>query len=151
MSLSSTETAREVLGVVPLVMCAVRSEMRRFRKGGVSVPQFRALGVVHRRPGVSLSDVAEHIGLTLPSMSRMIDGLVERKLMTRRHDPADRRRVTLEITARGRGLWQSAYDFTEAALAARMSTLAESERAAVSRAMLILQKLFTRGEAGDCR
>jgi hypothetical protein len=46
------------------------------------MPQFRTLAVIDRNANASLSDVTEHIGLTLPSMSKLVDGLVARKLAT---------------------------------------------------------------------
>ena len=149
MTCSRKETARQVLEVVPLVMRTVRTEMRRHRAHDLSVPQFRALGFVQRRPGTSLSDVAEHIGLTLPAMSKLIDGLVARKLMTRRGHADDRRRMTLELTARGAALLQTSRESTHAALAERLSQLSESDRAAVVRAMHILQPLFAHETTSD--
>jgi DNA-binding MarR family transcriptional regulator len=149
MTCSRKETARQVLEVVPLVMRTVRTEMRRHRAHDLSVPQFRALGFVQRRPGASLSDVAEHIGLTLPAMSKLIDGLVTRKLMTRRGHADDRRRVTLELTARGAALLQTSRESTHAALAERLSQLSESDRAAVVRAMHILLPLFAHETTSD--
>ena len=90
---SPEECARQVLEAVPLVMLAIRTEMRRHRGSDLSVPQFRVLVYLNRHAGASLSDIAEHMGLTLPSMSKMIDGLVLRGLVLRRTNPADRRRV----------------------------------------------------------
>ena len=49
----------------------------------LSVPQFRTLLFLRRHPGASLSEVAEHIGLTLPSISKMIDRLEARDLLAR--------------------------------------------------------------------
>jgi len=149
MTCSRKETARQVLEVIPLVMRTVRTEMRRHRAHDLSVPQFRALGFVQRRPGASLSDVAEHIGLTLPAMSKLIDGLVARKLMTRRGHSDDRRRVMLELTARGAALLQTSRESTHAALAERLSQLSESDRAAIVRAMHILQPLFAHETTSD--
>jgi DNA-binding MarR family transcriptional regulator len=149
MTCSRKETARQVLEVVPLVMRTVRTEMRRHRAHHLSVPRFRALGFVQRCPGASLSDVAEHIGLTLPAMSKLIDGLVTRKLMTRRGHADDRRRVTLELTARGAALLQTARESTHVALAERLSQLGESDRAAIVRAMHILQPLFAHETTSD--
>jgi MarR family transcriptional regulator for hemolysin len=140
------ETAREILGVVPLVMRTVRSEMRRRSTFKLSVPQFRTLGFVHRHAGASLSEVAEHIGLTLPSMSRLIDGLVERKLMLRGGHVDDRRRITLELRARGRALLESAREAAQASLAVRLSELSEADRATIVQAMRKLHPLF--GAAG---
>jgi DNA-binding MarR family transcriptional regulator len=149
MAASSKETARDILEVVPAVMRTVRAKMRESGALNLSVPKFRTLGFIVRHRGTSLSDVAEHIGLTLPSMSKLIDGLVERKLVVRQSHPNDRRRITLELTGRGRTLWQSARESTQASLAERMSVLSESERATIVRAMRILHPLFTRKRAGD--
>ena len=140
---SPKETARELLGTMPLVMRTVRAEMRSHRTLDLSVPQFRTLGFVHRHAGTSLSDVAEHIGLARPSMSKLIDGLVGRKLMVRHDHPDDRRRITLELNARGRALWLSAYAYTQASLADRLSTLSRGEQTTVAHAMQILQHLFS--------
>ena len=148
MPISSIETARQVLDVVPAIMRAVRSDMRESATLNLSVPQFRALGFIHHRPGTSLSDVAEHIGLTLPSMSKLIDGLVERKLVARSSHADDRRRITLELTPRGCSVWQSARESTQAALAEKMATLTETDRASVVHAMRILQPLFA-GKRND--
>lgn len=149
MSYSSRETAREVLEVVPLIMRTVRTEMRGSSAHDLSVPQFRTLGFVHRHPGTSLSDVAEHIGLTLPSMSKLIDGLVERKLIVRESRANDRRCITLALTARGRTLLDCAHESTQMSLAERLSALRDSERATVVRSMRMLHPLFARAKTED--
>ena len=145
------ETARAVLEVAPLVMRTVRDEMRNAGALNLSVPQFRTLGFVARNPQTSLSAVAEHIGLALPSISKLVDGLVDRKLVLRQSHSDDRRRITLELTARGDTLLQSAHASTQTALAKRLSALSESDRATIVRAMQILQPLFTRGKSEVCK
>jgi len=151
MPTSPKDTARAVLDVAPLVMRTIRAEMRNAGTLNLSVPQFRTLGFVARNPQTSLSAVAEHIGLALPSMSKLVDGLVERKLVLRQSHSDDRRRITLELTARGDALLQSAHASTQTALAKRLSTLSESERATVVCAMQILQPLFARGKSDVCK
>jgi len=145
------DTARAVLEVAPLIMRTVRTEMRNAGVLNLSVPQFRTLGFVAHHPQTSLSAVAEHIGLALPSMSKLVDGLVELKLVLRQSHSDDRRRITLELTARGDALLQSARASTQNALAKRLSELSESERATVVRAMQILQPLFARGKSDVCK
>ena len=151
MPISPKDTARAVLEVVPLVMRTVRAQMRDASALNLSVPQFRTLGFVARNPRTSLSDLAEHIGLALPSMSKLVDGLVERKLLIRQSYSDDRRRITLELTARGDTLLQSAHASTQAALAEWLSGLGESDRATVVHAMQILQPLFARGKSVACK
>jgi len=73
----SQTCASEVLETAPMVMQAIRGEMRAQRpSSSLSLPQFRTLVYLENHPGASLAQVAEHIGLTPPSMSRLIDGLV---------------------------------------------------------------------------
>lgn len=143
MAVTAHETAGELLDVVPRIMRAVRVEMRRHRAADLSVPEFRTLGFLSRHAGASLSDVADHIGLTLPSMSKLIDGLVGRKLITREFDLTDRRRVTLTVTARGRAILEAARVPTQSYLAELLSALSPTERATVAQAMRVLRPLFT--------
>ena len=135
--------AQEVLEVIPLVMRTIRAEMRRHRTADLSVPQFRTLAFVDRNGNASLSDVAEHIGLTLPSVSKIVDGLVTRKLVTRQTAPEDRRRMTLALTTRGRSALQATREATRACLAEDLATLTERERETIMQAMTILRPVYT--------
>ena len=139
---SPDECARQILEAVPMVMRAIRSEMRSHRGADLSVPKFRVLIFLNRHEGASLSVIAEHLGLTLPSMSKMIDGLVARNMVTRQMDPKDRRRVTLVLTALGRSSMQSAYKATESRLAERLVVLPAAERRVIIEAMQVLASIF---------
>ncbi len=52
----------------------------------------------------ALKPVAEGLGLSLPSVSRAVDGLVRAGLVARVEDPADRRQRLLSLTADGERL-----------------------------------------------
>lgn len=142
---SPNECARQILDAVPMVMAAIRTEIRSHRSSELSVPQFRVLIFLNRHAGASLSDMAEYLGLTLPSMSKMIDGLVARNMVTRQMDPEDRRRVPLVLTALGRKAMQSAYKATESHLAERLAALPASERRIIIKAMRVLASIFGSG------
>src|SRR5512141_267802 len=135
-------TAQQVLDAVPLVMRTIRAQLRRHRRDDISVPQFRAMGYINLNDGASLSDLASHIGLTLPSMSKLIDGRVSRKLVTRSAHTGDRRRICLSLTPLGREQLKAAHQSTEKFLAARMSALADEDLTTISHAMNILKGLF---------
>jgi DNA-binding MarR family transcriptional regulator len=135
--------AQEILEVVPAVMRIIRAEMRRHRTADLSVPQFRTLAFIDRNADASLSDVAEHIGLTLPSISKIVDGLVTRKLVARRMHPTDRRRMTLTLTARGQTALQSSRAATRACLAEDLAALSDRQREIVTQALEILRPIFT--------
>ncbi|MEW5957650.1 MAG: MarR family transcriptional regulator [Chloroflexota bacterium] len=143
MSVSPDEVAQEVLEIVPLIMRVIRTEMRRNRTPDLSVPQFRALAYLQHHPDASLSAIAEHIGLTLPSMSKLIDGLVGRGLVIREIAPADRRRVRLALSEPGQAMFHSVRTATLAYLAQRLATLSPDERNTVILAMQVLRPIFT--------
>ncbi len=134
--------AREVLETAPLIMSAVRTEMRRAGGLTLSIPQFRTLLYIGRHPATSLSAVAEHIGLTLPSMSKLVDGLVAGKLADRGESREDRRRLTLSLTARGSGVLERVREAALRSMVKRLSALSAPERAEVAHAMRRLQGLF---------
>ncbi len=134
--------AGHVLDTVPPIMQFIRGEMRRHRALGISVPQFRVLTFLERRPGGSLSDAAERVGLSLPAMSRLIDGLVDRGLLTREDSATDRRRVSLRITEAGRNVVRTAQEGAQARLADALAALSPKERAQIVEAMEILRPIF---------
>ncbi|HEX8992070.1 MAG TPA: MarR family transcriptional regulator [Anaerolineales bacterium] len=134
--------AQQVLDAVPVVMRTIRGQLRSHRSADISVPQFRAMGYIDRNDGASLSDLASHIGLTLPSMSKLVDGLVSRKLVRRVSHLRDRRRICLSLTPLGREELRKAHRFTEKYLADQMSGLNDAELQTITRAMQVLKSLF---------
>jgi len=144
---SAEECAREILDDVPLAMRSIRAQLRKSGAIEVSIPQFRTLVFISRHSGASLSDAADHIGLTLPSMSTMIDGLVTRNLVIRRTDPHDRRRMTLTLTERGRTTLRGARESTLTYLSELLRNIPTSDRATLVRGMQILKSIFTKEAA----
>jgi DNA-binding MarR family transcriptional regulator len=145
MSVPADECARQVLEAIPMVMHAIRRDMRNYRGFDLSVPKFRVLIFLNRHEGASLSEIAEHLGLALPSMSKLIDGLVSRDMVIRQMDPGDRRRVTLALTTLGRTAMQSAYEAAAARLAQRLAAVPAPRRRTILEAMQILESAFGSG------
>lgn len=144
--------AQQVLEAVPLVMRTIRGQLRSHRSADITVPQFRTMGYIDQNDGASLSDLATHIGLTLPSMSKLIDGLVSRKLVTRTTHHLDRRRICLSLTPLGRDELREAHSSTEKYLADAMSGLDASELKTLAQAMQVLKGLFgqeLKAESGE--
>ena len=143
MPLASDVCAREVLDTVPMVMGAIRATMRAHRAADLSVPQFRALGFLNRHPGASLGDIADHIGLTLSAISRLVDDLVERGLVLRETSPTDRRYITLALTPEGRLMLETMRQATQVDLMARLASLSDDEQATIVAAMGALRRVFS--------
>jgi len=139
------ESARKLLEVVPIIMQDIRSEMRHRRPLDLTVPQFRALAFVNRNEGASLWQVAHHMGLTPPSASRLVDGLIARDLMRREGHPADRRRVRLTVTDRGRAMLEASTKGTLSYLEDKLSGLDADSRAVIDKAAEALRTVFATG------
>ncbi len=140
---SPKSCAGEVLDAVPLVMQSIRVHMRRSRGPGISVPQFRVLTFLNGTEGASLSAVADRVGLSLPAMSRLIDGLVERRFIQREESEMDRRFVVLRLTSEGKELVHTARSATQAHLAVALESLTPAQRAQVAMAMHLLRGVFS--------
>lgn len=135
--------AHELMDTAPQIMQAIRVEMRRGRGSDISVPQFRTLRFIQRTPNSSLSSLADHLGLTLPSVSKLIDGLVKQKLVSRQESTTDRRCLTLALTTAGASIVNSARESAQANLAKKLSNLPEVELEAICQAMQLLRPIFS--------
>jgi DNA-binding MarR family transcriptional regulator len=120
--------AREVLDVIPYAMRRIREEMRARRGADLSIPQFRSLLFLQRHPGAALRDVADHLGRTPPTVSKMAAGLVSRGLIERPDSTVDRRKVELRLTARGNTLIDRVRGETVAKFVEQLEKLQPAER-----------------------
>lgn len=132
-----------MLDGLPPIMWFIRRQVRRHRSHRLSVPQYRALCLLDRIPNASLSEVAEHLGATLPTASRMVSNLVNKGLLERKSSPEDRRQMSLQLTPKGRTAYEGAQRETQQSLAAEVANLTEAQRATVAEAMRVLNDVFT--------
>ena len=136
--------ARHLLDTVPLVMRVIRQHMRGHRSG-LTVPQFRTLCFASSAEGSSLSAASDFIGLSLPAMSRLVDGLVEQGLMERKPCADDRRHVRLSVTRDGDAALREARGLAQARLAEAVNRLSPRQRAAIVDTMQTLRDVLYPG------
>jgi DNA-binding MarR family transcriptional regulator len=136
------QCAEAVVETVPLVMQAVRAELRRSPAVTLSQAQLRALGYLGRHADSPLSALAEALGLGLPTASRLMDGLVRGGYVERQTAARDRRCARLALTGAGREALEAALAQVQAALTADLDALADEEVTAVATAMGALRRIF---------
>lgn len=134
--------AHELMDTAPQIIQTIRSEMRRGRGSDISIPQFRTLAFIERNPDSSLSILAEHLGLTLPSVSKLVDGLVIQKMIIRQASTADRRRLTLVLTKAGDSIVNSARAGAQVNLTNKLGSLTTAELETIHQAMQLLRPIF---------
>ncbi|MBK5224242.1 MAG: winged helix-turn-helix transcriptional regulator [Acidimicrobiia bacterium] len=86
----------------------------------LSLPQYRMLIFLSEVGSSAATSMAGKLGVSRPSVTALVDGLVARDLAHRTADPVDRRRVAHTITAKG----ESALVDADAAVARRLEELA---------------------------
>jgi DNA-binding MarR family transcriptional regulator len=102
----------------------------------LSISQIRILHLLTREvENASLKVLADAIGLSLPAVSRSIDGLVHRDLVTREENAADRRLKTVRATPQALALVDRLMELRLAGIADFVSTLTPEERAQLAAAL----------------
>ena len=140
----TSKCADQLLEITPLVWRRIRAEMRRRTLPSLSVPEFNALNFIGRHPEASLNVVAEHLGLTAPTTSKLIQKLVSNGIVDRT-SALDRRRVCLSLTESGRAALAAARAETRDQLAERLNSLSSQELDELSTSLLVLGKAFSQG------
>jgi DNA-binding MarR family transcriptional regulator len=134
--------ARQVMETVPQVFQSIKAEMRQGRGADLSIPQFRTMRFIQRNADSSLSSLAEHLGLTLPSVSKLVDGLVKQELLIRQEAVSDRRCLSLALTPAGEAIVDAAREAAQARLEQTLGGLSDGELETVCQAMELLRLLF---------
>lgn len=78
----------------------------------LSLPQYRILMFLDEGAAVA-SKLADHLAVSRPSVTAVVDGLVARGLVERRHDEQDRRRVGHTLTSEGARVLEAADEAVE--------------------------------------
>jgi len=105
----------------------------------LSLTQLRALHVLaYDVDQASLKELSEQIGISLPAVSRAVDGLVQRALVTRAEDTADRRMKQVRATPAATELVERLMELRLAGIDEFVGTLSARERARLTSAMALL-------------
>lgn len=106
--------------------------------GDVSVVQLRALTVLEHLGQANLGDLADRMGVTPSTTSRLVDRLVVAGLVERATAEHSRREVALRLTTHGRATLQRYDDLRLAALQGLLAALPDPEREVALQGLLVL-------------
>jgi len=144
---SSAERIAEVAGldgvsrdlgliVRHLLWSTNREFFTSLQEAGISFSQLKCLGLLSEADApLSLGGLSEETGLSLPAISRGIDGLVQRGEVKRTEDPSDRRSKLLTVTARGRATYERLASVRAAGVQRFVEGLEPDERDALGAAL----------------
>ncbi len=136
-----TELARQLLDVIPTAMRAIRCELRKSAGCDLTIPQIRILIQLARHTATN-RQMAEWQSVSAPAMTRMVDGLVQRGLVERLREGADRREVQLRLTPEGRSRLDAAMGAAQMRFAGRIATLQPADKAVLGKGLAVLEQMF---------
>lgn len=132
------------------LLAAIRAVMRvslhaADEIGSVSVVQLRALTVLADAGECNLVQLAEGVGVTVSTTSRLVDRLIAADLAERRRASHTGREIAIRLTRRGRKTLDRYDDLRLDALRGSVETLEDAER---DIALQLLARISALGTAG---
>jgi len=127
------ETAARISALLRHVFLYDRGNLLRvIEESGLSMTQSKTLlelgGLGEAIEARQVTDLAEVLGVSVPSMSRAVDGLVKKRLATRVEDVEDRRVRRVEITAKGKKLVDALMVVRQAGMETFAASLTAAQR-----------------------
>lgn len=101
----------------------------------LTMAQMKVLFVLHHGGPAKVSDLAEALAVTAPSMTGTLERLVRQGLVERRDDPADRRLVINALTPAGQALVERLHQGRQARLQAALAHMDAADIAALERGL----------------
>jgi len=115
--------------LVKLAYIAMRREMdASVRKAGITTTQWQALGVLYHKPGLTHSELVDHMGIEPPSVTSLVNGMERKGWIKRERSDVDARVKRLHLTQRGRRLIESLRKATEPVERRMVAALTDNER-----------------------
>jgi DNA-binding MarR family transcriptional regulator len=103
---------------------------------GLSFTQLKALFLLQEHEEMTVKDISARLTMSLPAMSRAVDGLVQRGFVARREHDTDRRSKQIALLPAGRDVVDRVMAAREHALVAFAAELSDAERNALHAALL---------------
>ncbi len=123
------------------------SHTAEFLEIGVTMPQAKVLHLVAAEGRMRMSVLAARLGVTLSTVSGLIDRLVEARCVARHDDPTDRRQVVVTLTPEGDALIEHFRDLNRRQMQSLLELLADDDLDAVERAVGALTRAAERRAA----
>lgn len=117
---------------------------------GLTLPQCGAIETLSRKGMLPMKELSRQMGVTISTMTRVIDILVRDGLVTRKENPDDRRKVCIDLTGKGRTMASKLKKCSLDYSMAIFKKIPEEERQKVFEALELLNKAIEAANAKCC-
>jgi len=112
--------------------------IRYARKSGLSMSHIGAMFHIHREGRCGVTELGNHLGVTSPAASQMLERLVQQELILRTEDPKDRRGKRIVLTDKGNRVLEDGIRARQRWLDDLTATLSDGEKETIMVALEIL-------------
>ncbi len=137
----SEQAAKSILDTIPKCMRSIRAEMRALAKADLSVPQFRMMVKLAQGKHTN-KEISEWMGVSTPTTSRMLDGLVRKGFVARVESKKDRREVSLCLTKLGIAKHHKIKSVVQDKISAQLEQLSKKDTEQLIQGLIILGDVF---------
>lgn len=120
-----------------------RTSQRMEAELGVTAAQRMVVRIVGRFPGISAGELAEILHTHPSTVTGLLKRLATKKLITRKADPNDRRRVLVGLTEKGRGIDVETAGSVEAAIVEAFAQVDPKAIAGARAAMIAITHILS--------
>ncbi len=128
--------------ISPIVARAKHAWAARCQERGLSLTHFQVLSILDRSGPMSMSHLADHLGVSLPNATGIVSRMEERGVVERTHDAADRRVVVVQPTEVGRDFSRELGDVRRAEVTALIGALTLEQQENLLRAVRDLRAVI---------
>jgi DNA-binding MarR family transcriptional regulator len=132
---SGRESVVDAVLTASRVLVAVAARSLAEVADEVTLTQYRSLVVLASRGPQSVAALADELGVTPSTVSRLCDRLVRKGLVRRREDRRDRRAVRLALTPAGRALVDAVTERRRAEIAGLVDGIGEETQRSLVQAL----------------
>jgi len=133
--------AKLILDVIPPIMRYMKNEMRKTARPELTVPQFRILA----RLSLSIAtnrELAEWMGVSPPTMTRMVDSLLKKKLLKKLVNSSDRRQIKLSLSDKGLQVFNQIFSELHLKITKHVALLDSVKKIKLANGLTILREMF---------
>lgn len=112
--------------------------IRYARKSGLSMSHIGAMFHIHREGRCGVTELGNHLGVTSPAASQMLERLVQQELILRTEDPKDRRGKRIVLTDKGNRVLEDGIRARQRWLDDLTATLSDGDKETIMVALEIL-------------
>jgi DNA-binding MarR family transcriptional regulator len=113
----------------------------------VTMPQAKVLYLLGAVGDLHMSDLVARLGVSLSTVSGLVDRIVDQGLATRRDDPADRRQVVVALTDQGAAFLDRFRDIGAGQMRDLLALVTDDELAVIRSSLSILSRAADQASA----